>query len=135
MRTVADTNIVVSGLLWQGPPRRVLDLARIGGIELFTSPVLLTELEEVLSRGKFARKFKAAGIDPWEAVLDYAGLAQVVLPVAIRPAIPEDPDDDAVLACALGARAEVIVSGDRHLLGLKEYQGIRIVRASDLLMK
>jgi len=50
MRIVADTNIVVSALLWRGNPRRLLDAARDGIIELFTSAVLLEELEEVLSR-------------------------------------------------------------------------------------
>jgi putative PIN family toxin of toxin-antitoxin system len=54
MRVVADTNVVVSGLLWRGNPRRVLDAARDGIIELFTSIVLLEELEDVLSRERFA---------------------------------------------------------------------------------
>jgi len=49
MRVVADTNIVVSGLLWKGNPRRLLDAARDGTIDLFTSAVLLTELEDVLN--------------------------------------------------------------------------------------
>ena len=62
MRVVADTNIVVSGLLWRGNPRRVLDAARDGIIELFTSPSLLEELEEVLSRKKFATRLEAANV-------------------------------------------------------------------------
>jgi putative PIN family toxin of toxin-antitoxin system len=52
MRVVADTNIVVSGLLWRGGPRQILDAARDGVIELFTSGALLDELEEVLTREK-----------------------------------------------------------------------------------
>ena len=47
MRVVADTNTIVSGLLWHGPPRRILDAARAGSPELFTSLELLTELEDV----------------------------------------------------------------------------------------
>lgn len=54
MRAVADTNVVVSGLLWHGPPRQVLDAARNGVVSLFTSAELLAELEEVLSRESFA---------------------------------------------------------------------------------
>ena len=50
MRVVVDTNTIVSGLFWHGAPRRVLDAARTGRIQLFTSPVLLAELEDVLSR-------------------------------------------------------------------------------------
>lgn len=55
-RIVPDTNIVISGVLWRGNPRRVLDAARDKIIELFTSPVLLEELEDVLIREKFARR-------------------------------------------------------------------------------
>jgi uncharacterized protein len=56
-----------------------------------------------------------------------------VQPAAIEPVITDDPDDDAVLACAVAAAAEVVVSGDPHLLRLKEYQGIRILTAVELL--
>jgi putative PIN family toxin of toxin-antitoxin system len=133
MRAVADTNVVVSGLLWSGPSRRVLDRARAGAIDLFTSPELLSELEEVLSRRKFSQRLALAGVEPRELVLGYAALARVILPLEISPVIERDPDDDAVLACALTIRAEVIISGDRHLLDLKEHQGIRIVTASAFL--
>ena len=132
MRAVADTNVVVSGLLWQGLPRRVLDLARTGKLELFTSPALLVELEDVLGRQKFRRRLESAGVEPGELVLGYAALASVVLPTEKPAVIVEDPDDDEVLACALAARAEVIVSGDRHLRSLQSFRGIRIVTAADL---
>jgi len=135
MRAVVDTNVVVSGLLWPGPSRRILELARTGQVELFTSPVLLAELEDVLSRKKFARRLDLAGVGLQDLVLGYATLAQVVLPAEVPLIIAEDPDDDEVLACALAAHAQVIVSGDRHLLGLAEYQGIRIVRPMELLVE
>lgn len=135
MRVVADTNVVVSGLLWSGPPRRVLDFARIARIDLFTSPDLLLELEDVLSRRKFARRLALIGIESRELAIGYAALARVILPRVISPVIEEDPDDDAVLACALTARADVIVSGDRHLLNLQRYQGIWIVKASEFLAR
>jgi putative PIN family toxin of toxin-antitoxin system len=132
MRAVADTNVVVSGLLWQGPPRRVLDLARAGTLELFTSPALLVELEDVLGRRKFARRLQAAGVESRDLVLGYAALARVVVPTEKPAAIPEDPDDDEVLACALAARAEIIVSGDMHLRNLGTFRGIRVVTAAQL---
>ena len=133
MRAVADTNVVVSGLLWPGHPRRILNLARAGQVEFFTSPVLLAELEDVLSRRKFIRRLELAGVGLQELIQGYATLARVILPPEVSPIIAEDPDDDEVLACALAARAEVIVSGDSHLLRLVEYQGIRIVRPTALL--
>ncbi|HYJ85396.1 MAG TPA: putative toxin-antitoxin system toxin component, PIN family [Pyrinomonadaceae bacterium] len=133
MRVVADTSIVVSGLLWRGNPRRVLDAARDGIIELFTSQSLLEELEDVLGRKKFATRLGAAHVTVNELLLGYAALATVIEVSAIEPVILADPDDDAVLACALAAQSEVITSGDSHLLDLKEHQHIRILTATELL--
>jgi putative PIN family toxin of toxin-antitoxin system len=118
--------------MWQGNPRRVLDAARAGGINLFTTAVLLAELEDVLGREKFAVRLASAGVAPRDLVLGYAALASVIEPAEIEPVILADPDDDAVIACAVAARCEVIVSGDSHLLNLKLYQGIRIVTAAVL---
>ncbi|HEX5732824.1 MAG TPA: putative toxin-antitoxin system toxin component, PIN family [Blastocatellia bacterium] len=130
---MADTNTVVSGLLWQGPPRRVLDSARLGQIALFTSFVLIVELEDVLKRDKFARRLEQAAVTSSDLVLGYAALATLVSPMAIGPVILADADDDAVLACALAAQAEAIVSGDRHLLSLRKHEGINILTATELL--
>jgi putative PIN family toxin of toxin-antitoxin system len=132
MRVVADTNVVVSGLLWRGNPRRVLNAARDGIIELFTSITLLEELEDVLSREKFAPRLEAAKVTARELVLGYAALATVVEASPIEPVILADPDDDAVLACALAAQCEVITSGDSHLLDLKQYKEVRVLTASQL---
>ncbi len=133
MRVVADTNIVVSGLLWRGLPRRVLDAARDRIIELFTSAVLLEELEDVLSREKFAVRLESANVTAHELVLGYAALATIVEAEFIEPVILADPDDNAVLACALAAQCEVITSGDSHLLDLKQYKEVRILTASELV--
>ena len=135
MRVVADTNIVVSGLLWKGNPRRVFDAAREGSIELFTSAVLLTELEDVLNREKFAQQLVSAGVSARELALGYAALASVIQSVKIEPIVLADPDDDAVLACAIAAQAEIVVSGDSHLLGLSAYRDIRILTAAELVTK
>jgi putative PIN family toxin of toxin-antitoxin system len=133
MRVVADVNTIVSGLLWQGTPRLVLDAARSGKIHLLTSAALLAELEEVLTREKFAQPIARVGLTPRNLVFDYAALALMIEPGVIRPVILSDPDDDAVIACAVAADAELIVSGDHHLLSLKNYQGILILTPSELI--
>lgn len=134
-RIVPDTNIVVSGLLWRGSPRRILDVARDGIIELYTSPVLIEELEDVLRRQKFAAKLAAANITVQDLIFGFSALATVIEAEPIEPVILVDPDDDAVLACALSADAEVIVSGDSDLLDLKEYKEILILTATQFLAK
>ena len=135
MRVVADTNTLVSGLLWHGNPWRVLDAARAGTLQMYTTAVLLAELEEVLQRPKFAQRLSLAGATSHTLVLGYAALARLVEPAEITPVILADPDDDAVLTCAVATRAEIIVSGDGHLLDLKEYEGIPIVTATQLLTR
>lgn len=133
MRVVPDTNIVISGLLWRGNPRRILDAARDGIIELFTSPILLAELEDVLSRERFAARLAAANVTLRELVDGFSALATVIDAEPIEPVIIRDPDDDAVLACALAAECEIIVSGDDDLLDIKKHQEIRIMTATELL--
>ncbi|MEW6359702.1 MAG: putative toxin-antitoxin system toxin component, PIN family [Planctomycetota bacterium] len=133
MRVVADTNTVVSALLWHGPPRRILDAARSGQITLFTCAVLLAELEDVLKREKLAQRLAMVGLKAEHLVVGYAALATLVTPARIEPVIPDDPEDNAVLACAVAARAEAIVSGDRHLLKVKKYRGIPILMADEFL--
>lgn len=135
MRVVADTNTVVSGLLWRGSPWQVLETARQQKVKLFTSPVLLAELQDVLARAKFATRLKAAGVTADELVVGYAALATLVHPDKVQPVISADPDDDQVLACAATARAEAIVSGDQHLIALGEYGGIPILTAAVLLQR
>ena len=133
MRVVADTNTVVSGLLWHGPPRQVLDAARAGTLQLYTTAVLLAELDEVLQRPRFAQRLTLAGVTTRTLVLGYAALARLIEPAVIVPVVEEDPDDDAVLACAVAAQAEAIVSGDSHLLDLREYEKIPVVTAAQLV--
>lgn len=133
MRIVVDTNTVLSGLLWQGPPRRLLDLARARQITLCTSQTLLAELAEVIARDKFAHRVRAAGLSAAELVQDYERLAETVTPQLLPAPVSRDPDDDHVLACALAAQVQLIVSGDADLLDLKAYQNIPICTASAAL--
>ena len=133
MRLVLDTNIVAAGLLWQGPPNRLIEQAFDGQIELATTPALLIELEGVLQRAKFARQVAKQSLSIAGLVLRYAELAQLVQPASIAPVVLADPDDDQVLAGALAAQADLIVSGDSHLLKLKAYQGIPIISAGEAL--
>ncbi len=133
VRAVLDTNIVVSGLLWRAAPRQVLDAARNKRLTLHTSSVLLDELAEVLSRPHLASVIAANRASPAFLMQRYAMLAQLVIPAHTARVVPKDIDDDAVIACALAARADWIVSGDHHLLDLKHYQGMRIITAAEAL--
>jgi putative PIN family toxin of toxin-antitoxin system len=128
MRLVLDTNVVASALLWSGVPRSLLQAAREQRVELFTSTPLLAELTDILARPKFAPKIAASLLSVDELVDRYAQLASLVRPTSIPRTAP-DPDDDLVLATALAAKADFVVTGDLTLLSVAEYQGVKIVNS------
>ncbi len=135
MRVVLDTNVVASGLLWNGVPAQLIDAGQAVRIELFTSRALLAELTRIFRRPKFAKIIGAGNVTVDDLVLGYAEIAVEVIPARMMPVITVDPDDDHVLACALAAQADLIVSGDSDLLNLKRYQNIDIVTAGDALSR
>lgn len=89
--------------------------------------MLLAELADVLPRAKFAKRLTAADMSVARIANRYARLSTLIIAAEITPAVPGDPDDDHVLACALAAQADLIISGDKRLRGLKTYQSIRIL--------
>lgn len=130
MRLVLDTNTAISGLLWHGVPGKLIEAAQAGRIELCTSAPLLAEPQGVLTRGKFSKQLQARSLGAEEILEDYAAIASIVMPAVIAPTVRRDPSDDLVLATALAAGADAIVSGDSHLLDLKTFHGIAIVVAA-----
>lgn len=132
MRLVLDTNVVVSAALGSGAPTRLIELATEGEIALATSAALLAELADVLEREHLALRLARRNRSRAELLALYESLADLVEPASIARTAP-DPDDDHVLACALGAQADLVVSGDKRLRNLKRYQSIPIVSATDAL--
>lgn len=133
VRLVLDTNVALSGLVWRGAPYRLLQSIRRRpeAVQLYSSEALLTELAEVLARPHLVKPLAAIGKTPAGVLADYVVVVEIVVPTEVPRVIADDPDDDHVLACALTACADVIVSGDRHLLGLQpHWRGIAILTAA-----
>lgn len=135
MRVVLDTNVVIAGTLWQGPPRLLLEAALEQRIQLATSAALIGELAQVLRYPKLAGRLAAHGLSARAIVARYVLISDTYAPASISRTVSGDPDDDQVLACALGAQADLIVSGDSLLLDLKTYQGIPIVTPAEALKR
>jgi uncharacterized protein len=135
LRLVLDTNIVVAGLLWNGPPRHLIELAIEGeAVELFSSPVLLDELAHTLGYSKFDKRIEGFGASIAALVAQYAALVTLVVPVSVPRVVAKDADDDHVIAAAVAARVELIVTGDRkHLLPIGSHRGIAIVTAREVV--
>ena len=118
-RVVLDCNVFVSALLSpDGAPAQILERWADGAFDLIISPLLLAELERVLSRPKFR-----ASIDGIHAEALISGLIDDGVLIEDPPAEPgltPDPGDDYLIALARRADAECVVSGDAHLLGLTD---------------
>jgi uncharacterized protein len=132
MRLALDTNVVVSAALGSSAPTRLIELATEGEITLATSAALLAELADVLAREHIGRRLPLRNRAPAELLAFYESLADVVDPASIARSAP-DPDDDHVLACALGAHADLVVSGDKRLRNLKRYQNMPILSPAEAL--
>lgn len=127
MRLVVDTNVLVSAFLWEGTPGRLIELAGEKVIQLYTSRVLLDELAATLNKKKLAKPVAATGLSAEQMLANYRRIASLVTARQLTDQVSRDADDDQVLACALAAHANLVVSGDDDLLTLKSFQGIPIV--------
>jgi putative PIN family toxin of toxin-antitoxin system len=128
MRIVVDTNVIISALVFGGLPREVLDGAAIGVYSLYFSPPIQAEVKRILKE-KFG--WSAQEVQVRTAVLWKIGVQ--VHPKVPLDAVPDDPDDNRVLECALAAGAHAIVSGDRQLLRLGSFESIPIQTARHFL--
>ena len=127
-RVVLDSNVIVSGLGWSGPPARILDAALEGRLVLVTSPPLLAELRRVLGYPKLARV-----IDGAQQLVDLVEASSVaVLPTRVL-AVVSDESDNRVLEAAVEGAADYIVSGDDHLLGLGTFQRIPVLAPGEFV--
>ena len=124
--------MVASAMLWGGNPKLLLQAGRENRAKLFTGVALLTELEDVLTRTKFAGKIAASMLTADQLVARYAQLAIVVRPLPV-PRIAPDPDDDVVIGTALAARADCLVTGDGALLSVGKYETVRITGVAETL--
>lgn len=127
MKLVLDTNIYIAAFLNKGLASQVLKLAQKGKLELYVSPAILNELE-----GKLQTKFKIGPdkINQFTQLILMAG--QIVYPVKKHKVVQEDPDDNILINCAVQAQANLIVSMDKHLTKLKQFENIGIIHPTTL---
>ncbi len=132
-RCVLDTNILISAVLWSGSPSHVLRLAFEKRFQALTSEILLEEFRDVIARAKFEPRLQRLAKTPDEIVDHLLDHLIIVDPAALDISIADDPDDDHVLACAVGGSAQYLVTGDPHLLRLSAYKEISIVTVNSFV--
>ncbi len=129
LRAVLDANVFVSAVIRpNGPPGQLLRLCiEEQAFELVVSDSILKELRRSLAYPR-VQKYISASHHELEAWVAAIGLIAIPVEGTIRHRVVKaDPDDDTYIAAALDGKAEFVVSGDRHLLDLKEYEDIRVV--------
>ena len=120
---VLDTNVLISAIAFEGKSREVFSRVLKGQMQLAISEDILGEMEGVLSGKKF--KYPKEIIRSIRHALE--DLPECVIPQKEVKRIKKDPDDNRILECAVEAKAHFIISGDNHLLELKQYRNIRII--------
>ena len=130
IKVVLDTNVFISALFWKGAPYQIFKRILEGAILNFVSPQILEELKE-----RLLDKFKL----PPEKVKEFLEIivfsSQIVYPKKKLNIVKKDPEDNKILECALEAKASFIISGDKHLLEIKEYKGIKIVTPREFISR
>jgi putative PIN family toxin of toxin-antitoxin system len=122
LKAVLDTNVLISSFFWKGPSRHIVDLAIANKIKSVTSPEILEEVEAVIYED-----FPQVPYDKIEGIIrDILSYSQLIIPVPITAKKLRDLKDTKIIACAVSAKADYIVTGDKDLLVLKKYGEIQI---------
>ena len=128
MKVVFDTNVFISAFVVPGSKGEdALLLAHRRKVDLYSSVPILTETARIL-RTKFDQSEKDI-----TAALKMIGRAVTIVRPSRKVTVVEDLPDNRILECAVTAQADLIVTGDHHLLGLREFEGVPIVRLADFL--
>jgi uncharacterized protein len=125
MKVVLDTNVLISGVFFGGVPAAILTAWREERFELVLSETILTEYRRVAGELTAGRPILAEAWVPIGAAI--ASHATLVDTPALPLPVSADPDDDAFLACAWAAGAEIVVSGDQHLRRVSGWNGIKVL--------
>lgn len=124
MNIVLDTNVLISGIFFTGPPHRILQAWRDERVQLVVCPEILAEYRQVAVR--LGRKYK--GVDILHLIDLVTVRSEIIRALPLPKPVCQDPNDDMFLACALAGKTQTVVSGDRHLLSVSGFAGIQVLR-------
>lgn len=133
MRVILDTNTLISAIFWDKLPDVAYSAAFDGKYILIATADLLAEFERVLIRPKFAAALTALNRTAADILDEHRQLAELVSPAQIPNDAVRDSKDIPILACAVGGKADYIVTGDKDLLVLGVYGSIRIVTVGQFI--
>lgn len=131
MKITVDTNILISATFWYGDSFRILERVENKEIELVLSNEIIREYEEVLAYAEIQEKIQGKQLTMKQTVQKIQTMTTLVHPSEKVNIIKDDPDDNAVLECALEGKVKHIITNDKHLLKLKEFREIKIITPAE----
>lgn len=133
MKVVLDVNVWVSALLWGGLPIKILSLSQQNKLTIFISESLLRELEMTLKRDKFKKQLEKRKYTVKDFMLITEELTTKCSTISLKVPQLRDSKDNHILATAVSANADALITGDRDLLVLETFSGIVIINPGDFL--
>jgi len=131
MRIILDTNVFISGIFFSGPPSQILKAWENQRFQIVLSQQILDEYQRVAE--ELSYKFPTVDILP---IIELVTIhAQFVDTQGVEINVCEDPDDDKFIECAVAGKCGTIISGDKHLLKLSEYQDVTILNPRNFVEK
>ena len=129
MKVILDTNVFISGVFFTGPPSRILKAWHDEKLQLVISQEILEEYERVAK--ELTAQFPSVNV---RRILELvAAKAECYSPHRLMEPVCGDPDDDKFIACALASKCKIIVSGDKHLLKVSGFRGIKVVKPAEFV--
>jgi putative PIN family toxin of toxin-antitoxin system len=131
LKIILDTNVIVSGIFFSGPPYEILKAWRNGKFKIVVSIEILFEYQRIAE--KLNQKFPMINIQP---MIDLFTVKAVLVNGSELPIqICKDPGDDKFISCALASNSKIIITGDKHLLNVNGYEGLEIIRPREFFEK
>jgi len=129
MKIVIDSNVFISSFFWGGHPREVFERVINGFDELYITDEIIAEITSVMNNSKF----NANSIEIEDYVKIIEKYSKKIVSKNVSKTISRDKNDDKILQCGLDGNVDFIVTGDKDLLVLKEYETIKIIKPKDYL--
>ncbi len=136
IKIIIDTNVLVSATFWEGEAYKIMQLIEQKKVQCFLSKEILKEYNEVMHSDEIIEKAEEKHLSIKSTIIKIIEMCEIVEPKRKIDAVKEDSEDNKIIECAVEAQVDYIVTYDRrHLLKLKEFEGIKIISPTEFMKK
>ena len=129
MKIILDTDVFISGIFFSGPPSQILKAWQNSRLQIVLSQEILNEYQRVAE--SLVTKFPTIDILPIIELMTIHG--QLINVEDFDVSVCDDPDDNKFMECAIASNSKIIISGDKHLIKVSGYQGIKVLRPREFV--